>query len=428
MLQRKFQINKIPKNIQKFDNLTSNLVTNLHAVANRHYLNDRQMPRRSSIRNLRKSATDTAQPLASQVSETAMAMNKSIKKRYFKSKKRVIRNGLVLTNVALLIAITGFVLASRPQASNSVRKPLLASATERVSDPLDTLSSADIAVNIAQLVQMDEATAVTNNADSVNTRLEVVPSDSQVVAKPQIVSTEIKSVKDIKTHVAVEGDTVSSLAEKYGVSQNAIKWSNDLASDAIAVGTELSIPPVEGFIYTVKEGDTAQTIADKYSSSAEKVIAFNDAEISGFVKDQKIVIPGGEIPAPVVRRIAGPAVSGFRFGSSAVYGYNGYDYGYCTWYASNRRAEVGRPIPANLGNASTWKSRSQLAGIPVGNVPLAGAVIWTPPRDYYGHVGFVEEVLPDGSVRVSEMNVRGWGVRSEKVLTPAQAAGYSYIY
>ncbi len=71
---------------------------------------------------------------------------------------------------------------------------------------------------------------------------------------------------------------------------------------------------------------------------------------------------------------------------------------------------------------------AQRAGIPVGNTPAAGAVIWTPPRDYYGHVGYVEEVYEDGSVRISEMNTRGWGVRSEKVLTPAQAAAYSYIY
>ncbi len=327
-----------------------------------------------------------------------------------------------------MIAVASFVVLNRSDSLNTPGKPLLASASEDISDPLDSVSSADIAVSIAQLVQMDETTAVTNNADSINTRLEVVPSDSQVVAKPQIVSTEIKSVQDVEKYVAVEGDTVTSLAEKFGVSENAIKWSNDLGSNSIAVGTELTIPPVEGFVYTVKDGDTAEKLAEKYSSSTEKIVAFNDAELSGLVTGAAIVIPGGAIPAPVVRRAVGPSVSGFRFGSSAVYGYNGYDFGYCTWYASNRRSEIGSPIPANLGNASTWKSRAQLAGIPVGNVPQAGAVIWTPPRDYYGHVGFVEDVFPDGSVRVSEMNTRGWGIRSEKVLTAAQAANYSYIY
>lgn len=323
--------------------------------------------------------------------------------------------------------MSGFIIHSRPQTSDTTTNALSTTLKSDIVDPLDTLSSADIAVNIAQLVQLDETTAVTNNADSVNTQLDVVPSDSQVVSKPYIVDTEIKSVKDVQTYVAVEGDTVSSLAEKFGISENSIKWSNDLSTNSIAVGTELTVSPIEGFVYAVKDGDTTEKIAEKYSSSVEKIVAFNDIELTGLVAGAKIVIPEGSIPAPVVRRSYSSVATGFRFGSSAVYGYNGYDYGYCTWYASNRRSEIGRPIPANLGNASTWKSRAQLAGIPVSNVPQPGAVIWTPPRDYYGHVGFVEDVFPDGSVRVSEMNVRGWGVRSEKVLTPAQAAGYSYI-
>ena len=71
---------------------------------------------------------------------------------------------------------------------------------------------------------------------------------------------------------------------------------------------------------------------------------------------------------------------------------------------------------------------AQRSGLGVGNTPAAGAVIWTPPRDYYGHVGFVESVNPDGSVNISEMNTVGWGVVSYKTLSPEQAAGYSYIY
>lgn len=387
------------------------------------------MYRRNFIRTSHKQSNETLQPFVSQIATTANTVNRTIKRRYFRSKKRVVRNGLVLTNAALLVGVAVFVMSGQPDSNTVNTRPLMTTSNEvATTDPLDTLSSADIAVNIAQLVQLDQTTAVTNNADSVNTRLSVIPNDSQIVAKPQIVSTDIKSINDIQTHVAVAGDTVASLAEKYGVSENSIKWSNDLAGNTIAVGTELSIPPVDGFIYTVKEGDTAESIATSFSSSAEKIISFNDAELSGIVAGERIVIPGGNIPAPVARLAAGPAIGGFRYGASAIYGYNGYDYGYCTWYASNRRAEIGRPIPANLGNASTWKSRAQLAGIPVGNVPQAGAVIWTPPRDYYGHVGFVEEVFEDGSVRISEMNTRGWNVRSEKVLTPAQAAGYSYIY
>ena len=349
-----------------------------------------------------------------------------MKRRFFRSKRRVIRYSLVFANIALFLSVAGFVISSRPTESSSTTSLQIASSAQEVSDPLDTLSSADIAVNIAQLARLDEVTAVANNADTINSQLEIVPADSQIVAKPQIVSTELKSINDMTTHVAVQGDTVTSIAEKYGLSKETVRWSNDLSGDAIAVGTSLVIPPVNGLVYTVKNGDTFEKIAEKYRADAAKIIAFNDAEITGLVAGQKIVIPEGQVPVTVARSV--PTFPGFRFGSSAVYGYNGYDYGYCTWYVANRRAEVGKPVPANLGNASTWKVISQRAGIPVGATPQKYAVIWTPPRDYYGHVGFVEEVYEDGSILVSEMNVRGWGVQSTKILSAAQAAGYFYIY
>lgn len=319
-----------------------------------------------------------------------------------------------------------FVIGARsPERTGNVLSPLASTSDTEISNPLDTLSSADIAVNIAQMARLDEVTAVTNNADTVNSQLEIVPADTQVVAKPQIVTTDIKTINDLQEYIAVEGDSVTSIAEKFGLKAATVRWSNDLTGDTVAVGTTLKIPPLDGLVYTVKDGDTVDKLAERYGVDENKIIAFNDAEISGLVAGQVIVIPEGTVPTP--RSI--PSFSGFRFGGgAAVYGYNGYDYGYCTWYAANRRAEVGKPVPANLGNASTWKVLSQRAGIPVGNTPQAHAVIWTPPRDYYGHVGFVEEVYPDGSVRISEMNTYGWGVRSEKVLTPAQAAGYGYIY
>jgi surface antigen len=200
-----------------------------------------------------------------------------------------------------------------------------------------------------------------------------------------------------------------------------------LTGETLAAGAQIKIPPVDGVLYKVKQGETAKTIAERYGADDEELIAFNDAEIKGIVAGQEIFIPDGEVPAPIVSQ-SPAAASGFRFGTSAQYGYNGYSFGYCTWHASNRRAAVGKPIPANLGNASTWKARSQLAGIGVGNAPQKFAVLWHPPRDYYGHVGFVEEVYEDGSILVSDMNYPSWNGVSTRKLSPEQAAAYQYIY
>jgi surface antigen/LysM repeat protein len=348
-----------------------------------------------------------------------------------RQKKRFIRFSIVTGNIGLLLLVAFFVFGG-----SNADTPLATQASVKATDidvtnPLDQLSSADIAVHAAQMVQLEETRAVVNNADSVNAQLAIVPTDSQVVAKPQIVSTGLKSKKDIKTYTTIAGDSVTALAQKYGVTSDSIKWSNDLSADSIPAGRTLRIPPVNGIVYQVKPNDTPDTLASKFKASKDQIVAFNDAEITGLVRDDFIVIPDGTVTVVQVR--ATPSYNrsnGFAFGGSSPIwgGANGYDYGYCTWYAASKRAAIGRPVPSNLGNASTWLSLARAAGLATGSTPQAGAVIWTPPRDYYGHVGFVDSVDPDGTTHVSEMNVAGWNRVSTKTLTAAQAANYGYIY
>lgn len=351
-----------------------------------------------------------------------------------RSRKRAIRYGLLAANLILLTVVAGFVVQGRQGSGGHISNQAAAigSSSNTIVNPLDQLSSADIAVHIARAGKLDEAQAVTNKADTVNAQQTVSSANQSVIAKPQVVSDGLKSRKDIQSYTVVEGDNVSSVAAKFGVTSDTIRWSNNITGENLTVGKQLLISPVNGIIYQVKAGDTAEALASKYHSNVDLLIAMNDAEIGGLPVGQNIIIPGGS-PATVTttRSTASTAAlsGGFAWGgASAVYGSNGYDYGYCTWWAATRRAQIGRPIPSNLGNASTWKVLAQRAGLGVGNAPAAGAVIWTPPRDYYGHVGFVESVNGDGSVNITEMNVYGWGRTSSKTLSAAEAAAYSYIY
>ncbi len=328
-----------------------------------------------------------------------------------------------------MLVVVGVFVLHTPKSAPVQSQNALATSNDSATSALDQLSSADIAVNVARMTSLDEAVSVANKADTVNAQLAVTPADDTVVAKPQVVATGLKSRKDIQKYTVQDGDTVPKLAEKFGVTSDTIRWSNSISGDALQVGKVIYISPVNGIVYTVKAGDTADSLASKYKSNKDQIIAFNDAELSGLRAGELIVIPDGDAtPAPTPR--AASSYAGFAWGGGgAVYGgYNGYDYGYCTWYAAKRRSDIGRPIPSNLGNASTWKALAQRAGIPVGGAPQAGAVIWTPPRDYYGHVGFVDSVDADGTVHVSEMNVAGWGRVSTKTLSAAEAAAYSYIY
>ncbi|HEX5394800.1 MAG TPA: LysM peptidoglycan-binding domain-containing protein [Candidatus Saccharimonadales bacterium] len=331
-----------------------------------------------------------------------------------KSKRRLIRWGIVAGNLVLLLIVALFIMSNR-SASHTIRSNTLNSAVSTASSlpsPLDELSSAQIALNAAQMADLSELTAIRNQADSDSLLLSMIPNDSTVLAKPQVVATAQKSKYDIIHYTTQSGDTVSKLAKKFGVSTNSIRWSNSLAGDNISAGVKLVIPPVDGVVYKVKSGDTPASLAQRYRSDERQIILYNDAEISGLKAGELIIIPNGKVQVAV------------SYGSfAASYGGNGYDYGYCTWYVANKV-----PVPTNWGNANTWDDYARLSGWTVSSVPKAGAIAQS-DRGWAGHVAYVEAVSADGSqIKYSDMNgLAGWGRVGFSGWVPSTYFGH-YIY
>lgn len=333
-------------------------------------------------------------------------------------KKRYIRAAIVSGNVLLLMIVSIFILANR-SASQTVRSSTLSSATgtaQSIANPLDQLSSAQIALTAAQAARLPELPAIRNQADSDSMTLRVIPNDSIAVAKPQIVATARKSKQDIKTYVTKAGDTISSVADKFGVNANSIRWSNNLSGNSLATGVKLVIPPVNGIVYTVKSGDTPASLASRYQADVNKIISYNDAEISGLKPGEQIIIPNGQVFSPVI------SYASF----TASYGGNGYDYGYCTWYVATRVS-----VPSNWGNANTWAYYARLSGWTVSSTPRVGAIGQT-SAGYEGHVAYVEAVSADGSmIQYSDMNSYGdgggWGRVGHSGWVPASFYP-NYIY
>ena len=337
---------------------------------------------------------------------------------------------------AVVFSVISFILVAGNISTQSTRQPLLNTRISGLSgvSALDEVSSADIAATIAQGADLIVADNVNNLADSLSAQVNFSTTEEAYLAKPQIVATDAKTSSDIATYVVKDGDTVSRIARQFNVTSDTIRWANDLGPgvELLGEGRKLKILPVSGLQYTVAEGDTAKSIAEKYDANAARIIAFNDAEISGLKKGQKIIIPNGEKPAPVQRSYFNSSVgSGFAFGSQPLYGGNGYSYGYCTWHVANRRAAVGQPIPRNLGNAVTWASLAATAGLSVDGTPRAGDVLWhknTYIAGGLGHVGFVEKINPDGSAYVSDMNYPIWGSVTYRTLTPDEFSNYLFIH
>ena len=110
-----------------------------------------------------------------------------------------------------------------------------------------------------------------------------------------------------------------------------------------------------------------------------------------------------------------------------------YPWGQCTWYVHQRRAEIGAPLPTTLSHGGLWYSRAKSQGYNTGDTPTEGAAASFPfgymnTPEAYGHVAFVEKVNDDGSIIISESNVEGLGVISQRKLTASEAEGLNYVY
>lgn len=333
----------------------------------------------------------------------------------------------VIVGNALIIGIVLALILRSPHASSDSMPVASATPTpagQVSANPLDQVSSANIAETVARLSSLPETTAVTNQADSETTELSMAPTTSNVVEKPQVVATSsFASNKDIRTYTTVAGDTITSIAAKFNVTSDSIRWSNNISGDAVGAGIKLLIPPVSGIVYTVQSGDTPASLATKYKADQNKIIAYNDAEISGLQVGERILIPDGTKSASVAKTAAS-ALGLAGWSGSASYGSNGYDFGYCTWWVAKLRAQAGNPVPSNLGNASTWAIRAAAMGLPTGTTPRVGAAVVTKTAGA-GHVAYVTAVNGDGTITISEMNHDGWD-RVDTRTIPSD--GYRYVY
>ncbi len=104
-------------------------------------------------------------------------------------------------------------------------------------------------------------------------------------------------------HVVQPGDTVSTIAARYGVSTSTVLWNNPLITDrdALYVGQTVRVPTTDGVLYNVHLGDTLSDIADTYKVKPEDVIALaaNGVPSADAIREgQTILLVGGEPPPP----------------------------------------------------------------------------------------------------------------------------------
>ena len=116
------------------------------------------------------------------------------------------------------------------------------------------------------------------------------------------VSNKVRS--SIIDYKVQDGDTVTSIAQKFGVSTDTIRWQNDLSGDSIKIGSTLEILPVTGVAHKVQKGDTVYSIAKRYDADSQAIVdfpfnSFANDETFELAIGQTVIVPDGVKPSGV---------------------------------------------------------------------------------------------------------------------------------
>ncbi|HBY94272.1 MAG TPA: hypothetical protein DEP84_09970 [Chloroflexi bacterium] len=135
-------------------------------------------------------------------------------------------------------------------------------------------------------------------------------------------------------YVVQRGDTLSSIARRFGTTVQAIMAANNLQSTTIYVGQRLIIPvgqtpppPGQTTVYTVQRGDTLSAIARRFGTTVQAIMTLNNLRSTTIYVGQRLIVPVGT-PPPVAREvIVDDSDEGFVRGGSAT-GWGSAEVGY----------------------------------------------------------------------------------------------------
>jgi murein DD-endopeptidase MepM/ murein hydrolase activator NlpD len=118
---------------------------------------------------------------------------------------------------------------------------------------------------------------------------------------------------EVVEHLVLEGETLSTIAEKYSLEIDTVLWANglDSAKATIKAGQTLKILPINGVLHKVRKGETVYSIAKRYESFPQAVVdypfnTFTNDETFALAVGQTIMVPDGIMPKvqPVSPRTA----------------------------------------------------------------------------------------------------------------------------
>ena len=159
----------------------------------------------------------------------------------------------------------------------SVGQQLYIPTGQIVEDVIDTnyntyvVVSGDTLYSIASRygVSVDEL----RNINNLNSNTLFVGQQLLVPSSSEIIDTSVTNYIDYRI---VSGDTLYSIASRYGVSVDELRSINNLSTNNLSVGQVIKIPILDTTVYTVKSGDTLYSIARSYNISPSEIMSLNN--------------------------------------------------------------------------------------------------------------------------------------------------------
>lgn len=96
------------------------------------------------------------------------------------------------------------------------------------------------------------------------------------------------------TYVVRQGDTFTSVGEKFGLTGRTVRLVNELPLGArLRAGQKLTVPPVNGAYHRVHQGETLGHLAKRYDVTPAKLVAANPGlKADKLALNQRVFVPG----------------------------------------------------------------------------------------------------------------------------------------
>ena len=157
-----------------------------------------------------------------------------------------------------------------------------------------------------KVMKGDTLYGIANKLDtSVDELKKINNLDSNVISIGQVLKVPLKEIDTGETELyqVKAGDTLYGIANKYGITLKELKAINNLTDDKLAIGQLLNVPSGLSLAsaYTVSSGDTLYSIAKKFGIPVDKLKEANQLTSNMLSIGQKLIIPLVEDTTYVVK-------------------------------------------------------------------------------------------------------------------------------